>query len=206
MESDIKIGILTETQRIRLHNGNVISARQLSSESILMGEQSNPVSILGIVKAPSKVYKLTTVGNDVLTLGEDHILPMKCSYRNSIYFSSRAQKYIAEWNENGCKRSKSFKTNEEALIFVSSLEESKGQIYYISVKDFILKDKTWKDRYAIYKTRFDYQEKEVDIDPYFIGLWLGDGSTNDTTITNINLLKFFIKFHNFRVRHNLLKI
>jgi len=58
------------------------------------------------------------------------------------------------------------------------------QIKNISIKEFLEKPKYWKDNFHGYKVEVEFPEKELEIDPYYLGVWLGDGTSIETTITN----------------------
>jgi superfamily II DNA or RNA helicase len=59
-----------------------------------------------------------------------------------------------------------------------------GHIVAITIEDYLRQSTTFKRRHKLYKVPVDWPEKPVDVDPYWLGLWLGDGSWNNTTITN----------------------
>ena len=52
----------------------------------------------------------------------------------------------------------------------------KGEIVEITVEDFIKKSKTFQKRYKWFKAPADFDNKELLIDPYVLGYWLGDGT------------------------------
>ena len=54
----------------------------------------------------------------------------------------------------------------------------------IEVADYLNKDKYWKKYYKGYKVGIEYPEQEVTLDPYVLGVWLGDGTSNKPQITN----------------------
>ena len=37
-----------------------------------------------------------------------------------------------------------------------------------------------------YRASLDFPKKEVPIDPYLLGVWLGDGTKRNTDITNVD--------------------
>lgn len=59
-----------------------------------------------------------------------------------------------------------------------------GHIVCITVEDYFKQSKTFKHRHKLYKVAVDWAETPVTVDPYWLGLWLGDGSWNNTVITN----------------------
>ena len=54
----------------------------------------------------------------------------------------------------------------------------------ISVEDYIAQSNTWKSRHKGWKpTCMRFPEKYLPINPYFLGLWLGDGTSTGVAIT-----------------------
>jgi len=53
----------------------------------------------------------------------------------------------------------------------------------ISVKDYLETTNNFKYRFKGYKVPVEFATKPITLDPYFIGLWLGDGTTGKTSIT-----------------------
>ena len=62
----------------------------------------------------------------------------------------------------------------------------KGELLDISVGDFLSKSDTFQKRYKGYKTGVDFPSKEVALDPYMLGYWLGDGTSATSEITTID--------------------
>ena len=60
-----------------------------------------------------------------------------------------------------------------------------GDILNISVEEYIKKSNKFKSNYKGYKVGIEFPEKKLEIEPYFLGLWLGDGSKISTVITTI---------------------
>lgn len=65
----------------------------------------------------------------------------------------------------------------------------KGEIYDISVKDYLNLPKCFHGPGGPllgFRVGLDFPYKKVDIEPYFLGCWLGDGSLRNLGITNID--------------------
>ena len=58
-----------------------------------------------------------------------------------------------------------------------------GDILNIEVADYLNKSDKFKSNYKGYKVSVDFSPKEQSIEPYFLGLWLGDGRCSDVRIT-----------------------
>ncbi len=68
-----------------------------------------------------------------------------------------------------------------------------GDVLNISVRDYLDKAPKFKTNYKGYKVAVEFDEKPLSIDPYFVGLWLGDGDHVDTSIVT-NLESSFRNF------------
>lgn len=71
-----------------------------------------------------------------------------------------------------------------------SKKYKKGEIYDISIKDYLNLPKSFHGPGGPllgYRVGVDFPYKEVDIEPYFLGIWIGDGSKRNLGITNIDI-------------------
>lgn len=59
-----------------------------------------------------------------------------------------------------------------------------GNIIDISVKDYLKQNSTFKHVYKQYRTGVSFKNKKLEIDPYFIGLYLSEGTHSKSEITN----------------------
>lgn len=80
------------------------------------------------------------------------------------------------------KNHDSFVVNESHIL---ALVNKKGEYENIEVKDY-LKLPEWKrkDEYRGYRVAVDFDEKPLPVEPYFLGLWVGDGTSRNVSITN----------------------
>jgi len=65
-----------------------------------------------------------------------------------------------------------------------SKKYKKNCIIDISVTEYLKQNKKFKHIYKGYRVKIDFQEKKVPFDPYLLGLWLGDGTSSTSEITN----------------------
>ena len=63
-------------------------------------------------------------------------------------------------------------------------EFTSNEIINISVPDYLKQNKTFKHCAKGYRVPVEWPNRPVPVDPYFLGLWLGDGTSNSTEITN----------------------
>jgi replicative DNA helicase len=60
----------------------------------------------------------------------------------------------------------------------------KGEITNISVENYLKSSNGFKHRSKLYRKPIEFKEKKLLIDPYFLGVWLGDGDAKSVRITN----------------------
>jgi len=74
----------------------------------------------------------------------------------------------------------------------------KGNYTNISVKDYLKQSNFFKHKAKGWRTGIDWEEKDIPINPYYLGLWLGDGRSNWPSITNIDkeVISYLYKYAN----------
>jgi len=65
----------------------------------------------------------------------------------------------------------------------SSSKYTYGKIFDIPLKDYIKQSPTFKKRVRGYKVAVEFEKKSLKIDPYVLGIWLGDGTTTKPEFT-----------------------
>ena len=58
-----------------------------------------------------------------------------------------------------------------------------GDVLNITVRDYLAKDPKFRFNYEGYKVPVEFEAQELPVDPYFLGVWLGNGASNDCRIT-----------------------
>ena len=101
-----------------------------------------------------------------------------------------------------------YSVNESHILSLKrSRNEGKhkhGDVLNISIKDYIQKSDKFKSNYNGYKVPVNFKEKQLKIEPYFLGIWLGDGKRSDVRITTadfeiVNYLETYAKKLNLSV-------
>jgi len=134
------------------------------------------------------------INNGDLLMGPDsisRIVSGKTNGTEQMYLISQDRGINYEVNESHILRLMNLKTNSEINI---------------SVLDYMKLSLLEKKRLvAVYSDPIIFPENnDVQFDPYFVGLWLGDGNSSDLVITNtdksiINYIFRFAKRNNLRI-------
>jgi len=87
-----------------------------------------------------------------------------------------------------------------------SKEYKAGDVVNISVRDYLKKNKKFKHQAKLWRSAVDFKESPLFIDPYLVGLWLGDGLRDEAVICNpdievIDYLKKYCEVHGYRLNN-----
>lgn len=102
------------------------------------------------------------------------------------------------------KKGDTYTVNESHILSLKcsvnySKKMKKGDIIDISVKDYLNLPKTFHGRAGVllgYRVPVEFPEKDVDICPYALGYWLGDGTSRYPAITTIEepVIQYFKEY------------
>ena len=79
---------------------------------------------------------------------------------------------------------KQFGVNSEHILRLWS-HWNKKEIN-VTVREYLTWSKCKRNSHFLYRTTVEYKHRDVLIEPYFLGIWLGDGSSYYTSVTNID--------------------
>jgi superfamily II DNA or RNA helicase len=107
------------------------------------------------------------------------------------------------------KKGDSYICNESHILSLKSSSNhskkiKKGDIIDISVMDYLNLPKCFHGKGGVllgYKTPIEFEQKEIEFDPYLVGYWLGDGTSSHTGITTqeSSVIKYMVDL--FKNKH-----
>lgn len=183
---------LAKNTPVLMYNGTIKMIQNIQPLDLIMGDDSTQRTVLSTCKGREIMYKIKQkYGNDYI-VNKSHILSLKLSISPSIKYQSSNYSYCVSWYDKKGKHTKIFtnengnqnETKEKAKQFLYTLPQ-KGSIIDISIEDYLTKKKCWKDAYKGYKVSINFNYKNVDLDPYILGHWLGINNTNNLQLTNV---------------------
>ena len=180
-----------------LWNGENKNVEDIKIGDILIGNDGTPRNVLNLHNGVDKLYKIKQESRQEYVVNSEHLLSFKYTNKKKIYWQESIQTWIIKWFDKNTITVKSKKlkptinrTKEEAYnrlkIFLNKLDND--NTLNISVKNYLnLPDKIKKLLYS-YKIEkpVNWEYKKVDIDPYILGMWLGDGNKNGRVFTTID--------------------
>ncbi len=184
---------------IMMYDGTIKKVEDIIEGDELMGDNSRPRKVLSLARGTDEMYDIIPVKGDSYRVNQEHILCLKASGypKFSENNNPKIMNFSVNWIEDNQFKCKSFsfyngdkKEKEQKRIqALNYLEKLKNiphineSILEISVKDYLKLPKSKKDILKGYRVKVDFPEKDLSIDPYMIGYWLGDGSSNSSEIS-----------------------
>jgi len=174
---------------IEPRNSNYMNHDQGSSKLVICGKPGCFTRGTGVLMYDGKIKNVEDVELGEKVMGDDS------TPRNVLELCRNSD----EMFRINPKKGESYTVNRlHKLVLVSTgyNQIKKGSIVEITVEDYLKKSKTWKERWKIYRAGVNFMEKQVKIDPYIVGVWLGDGTSAEPEFTNIDseVLDYLSKF------------
>lgn len=166
--------------KILMADGSIKEVQDLKVGDKLMGDDSTPRKVEVVSKGFGKMYRITSKVDSLrkdkrpeidFTCNGDHILVLKNVWE-------REKQFIKEFRKDGHKNGEIKKNGANNFLKQDEIE--------ISVDDFMKLSDYQKKRFKLFRTKVEYSKKDHFMNPYFLGLWLGDGSSTQGSITNID--------------------
>lgn len=161
-----------------MYDGSLRKIEDVIVGDLLMGPDSTPRKVLALGRGREVFYKVSPIKGDPWYCNESHILSLKYSGKN-------------------CKE---FRINANGSTYIKPPRYGGQEIVNVSIKDYLQWSKRKQSRYMQYRastiTFPNPYLREFKIDPYILGLWLGDGDSHRLALTTADaeLEKAFLAF------------
>lgn len=142
--------------KVLMFDGSIKKVEEVAVGDSLMGDDNMPRRVLSLANGKEEMYEVTPFRGEKKVITADHILSLM----------RRRSRHN--------KRNKPFE------------DLNAGKIVDITLREYQKQNKWFKDLHLLYRIPIEWPKQEVDIDPYFLGLWLGDGSSTAPEITTMD--------------------
>jgi superfamily II DNA or RNA helicase len=182
---------------ILMWDGSIKTAKEIIVGDKLIGDDSTPRIVSSICNGKAPMFRIIQNKGDSYEVNESHILSLYISQHKNYFWSETNNRYKIEWLDKITLKIKSkiftvnkklYKTKKDAndalLKFRDTIDDD--NILDINILDYLKLSTTTKDRLKGFKVGVNFPTKPVFLEPYLLGAWLGDGSSNGLSFTNID--------------------
>lgn len=172
---------------ILMYDGTMRMVQDIVVGDLLMGDDSTPRKVLSLARGVDEMFDIVPTKGDTYRVNSEHVLVLKYNSIGMTFNGKRQPNtpFRVDYFDNRTvsKRGKSFQNIEEAKAFMEEYRDEDKRIVEIEVKDYLKLAPSMRKELKGIRKGVDFEDRDVLLDPYFIGLWLGDGSSRGTTFT-----------------------
>jgi hypothetical protein len=150
--------------KVLMFDGNIKTVESILPDELVMGPDSKPRKVGELCRGRETMYKVTPNKGEPFYCNESHILSLALSCKSAVMAAR-------------------FKGEEKRTT-----RRYKENIVNISIKDYIDWPRHKKRAYTLYKSGpVDFPlGGTLPLDPYMLGAWLGDGSSDSFAVTTMD--------------------
>jgi DNA gyrase/topoisomerase IV subunit B len=195
-EPNGQFGCIDPETPVLLWNGNIEKAKNIKVGDKLVGDDGGCRIVSRLTEGVDEMYEVSNGNMDNYIVNSHHILTVCYSGHKSIFWKKSSNSWKMNYFDDDTNRIKSISmqtidstsgthfnkthfTKEEA--YEKMLEYSKSipdnNIFDINVQEYLALPEYVKHHVkgVINRSVVQWEEQELPIDPYILGLWLGDG-------------------------------
>jgi hypothetical protein len=197
---------LLKGTEVMMSDGSVKKVEDIKKGDKLMGDDSSRREVLKLSKGYDKMYTISNTIGERYTVNSQHILSLKYGSKKTIVDRKDKGCYQIRWFDNKSVslkgKSYSYKggSKKEVLNKVNIEFEKREEDLYVDISiEKYLKLREQKDFCRMlkgYKKSVEFDEINVDIEPYLMGSWLGDKKTNNILTSSgedIDVVSYLMK-------------
>jgi intein/homing endonuclease len=184
------------------YDGTVVKIEKIKKGDKLMGADHLPKEVTSISRGRRVVYEITPLNGLKYCVGGDHMLSLKYSNveyavlsKESTYYRIRG-KYttlidgipIIKTTSQRVESNDKTLVDEAKKAALVNLTKMPGRLSHgstidISVENYCKLKPDLKSAFKWYRSGVEFKCQNVPIDPYLLGMWLGDGTSCNANIT-----------------------
>lgn len=190
---------------IMLSDGKTKLVETLTTQDCVLGLDGKPRKIVEVHHGNGQLYRVSQNNGEDYVVNGQHILVLKFTNVEGIFWDDSRNGYKARYVQDLKIHDKRFTCKDKVILtdedkqkefdnatkFLSNIKNEPGynrggDIIEISINDYLKLPMNVKRILYGFKQRVEFETKHVDLDPYMLGLWLGDGTTLEASITNVD--------------------
>lgn len=174
-------GCFAKDTPILLWNGRIKMSQDIRVGDELVGDDGQKRIVEETCSGGDEMYEVLQRDGMNYIVNSKHKLCLKFSSEKKIHYSETEDTYVVRWFDRERYTIRTKKGSEEELNeFINTL--TFDEVIEITVDDYVnLSDSAKQHLMGFKATGIHWPKQEVKLDPYVLGLWLGDGINNGTS-------------------------
>lgn len=161
---------MAKDTKILMYNGEIKNIQDINTGELLMGDNNSPRQVLSTTTGKDIMYDVF-YNNTKYTVNKAHILCLKA---NNYPLYKKYKNYIEiEFIENNKFNKNIFYNTNDAKKAYNKYKLTE-QIIELPIYKYIKLNKNYKNILKGYKKDVEFKYKNVNIDPYPIGIWIAN--------------------------------
>ena len=165
-------------------NGDVKLAKDIVVGDILIDDKGNPTRVKSTISGISPMYEVQQEKKNFMnyTVTSNHILTLKI--KNHKRIRTHKNQFQVHWFDKQILKHKTkiISTVEEASTFCNNIIDD--DILDITIENYLkLPENVRTQLYGFKSNGINWIKKDVILDPYILGMWLGDGDSKGFMFT-----------------------
>ena len=195
-EPNGQFGCIDPETPVLLWNGNIEKAKNIKVGDKLIGDDGGCRTVSKLTDGVDEMYEVSNGNMDNYIVNSHHILTVSFSGHKTIFWKKSSNSWLMNYFDDATKTAKhtSCRTTDSAKgthfnkscltkqeAYEKMVEFSKTisdvNVFDINVQQYLALPKSAKQHVkgVINTSVVQWKEQELPIDPYILGLWLGDG-------------------------------
>lgn len=187
--------------------GGTKNIEDINVGELMMGDDGTPRIVNKLWRGQEEMYRIMPVKGESFVVNSSHKLALKATNTISISRNIRDKVFIVSWQERSddldtmierkyarfriadyddveAARLAAEKLRGELHDDTSGKVVKRGDIFAMPVWWYLNNRCRIGNRfYMLYRCPAHYEEKPIDLDPWFVGYWLGDGTNHSSDIS-----------------------
>ena len=179
-----QFGCLSPDTPVLMWDGKIKKAYEININDNLIGDDGTMRTVLKTTNGIDDMYKITCENDDTFTVNSNHILTLYYSNNNKISWKETSKTWILKYFDGNqiIEKNICVDDKDEGYKIICDIQDNNSKLYncseLIDIKmDNYLKLSKYnkKELYMIKNlSSIQWNKKDVKIDPYILGAWLGD--------------------------------
>ena len=200
-----QFGCIDPETEVFLWNGKIKLAKNIIVGDILIGDDGTKRIVSKTISGYDNMYKIKNGKMKDYIVNSNHIITLFYSGHKSIYWKESTQSWNVNYFDNDEYKFKSksiriangkthknsskilkMKAYEKMVEFISKVDSN--PIFDINIQDYLKLPKYIKNHLkgVVNSTVIQWKKTPLSIDPYILGLWLGDGMSDCHAFSSID--------------------